>query len=235
MYQIAICDTEQKFCQFMKEKIILFTKKWQVECNVMMWHEKMILKNHLERGERVDLLFLDIGTPEDSGVVLGEFVRGELGNFRMQIVYVSCEKDHGMRLFHTEPMDVFVKPVGEEELEKVLARFIRKQMKLGRFFTYRAGTSAGHIPYDSILFFQSMNHKILIHSTEGRNEFYGKLNDVEEVAPNNFMRIHQSFLVNEFFVRWFNYEDVILQNGQKLSISKPYRGRVQSWISSRTI
>ena len=52
-----------------------------------------------------------------------------------------------------------------------------------------------------------------------RKTFYGKLSAIEEQAPDFFLKIHKSYLINRNYVKEFTYE-VKMTNGDLLSISK---------------
>lgn len=233
MFQIAICDDDKLFCEQFINCLNTAIKKLRIECSFLVWQEGKELIEYLVQKNQVDLLFLDIELEESNGVNLGKFIREELLDFQTQLVYVSHEQGYAMQLFETEPMDFLVKPVEQGQIEKVLQRFLKQQASMGRVFTYRNVHGNVQIPYASIWYFQSMNHKIVIHTIDGQKEFSGKLTDIENMAPDYFVRIHKSYLVNEFFVNRFHYDKVIMRNNQKLTISKTYRSMVQDRISQR--
>lgn len=230
MFQVAICNDEQLFCEYIKGQILAFSERIQAKCNIRVFHTGIELMEALGQRDRVDLLFLDIGLADGNGIEVGKFIREELQDFRMQLVYLSHEQSYAMQLFQTEPMDFLIKPIRKEKLEGVLQRFFRQQAGMRNIFMYKSGHGVSQIPYDSILYFQSMNHKVVIHTTEGQREFYGKLKEVEDAAPDYFVRIHKSYLVNNHFISRFQYEKIILRNGQTLTISKSYRSIIQGHV-----
>lgn len=231
MFQVAICNDEHLFCEYIKGQILAFSKRIQAECNIRVYNTGAALLESLEQRNRVDLLFLDIGLADGNGIELGKFIREELQDFQMQLVYLSHEQGYAMQLFQTEPMDFLIKPIRKEQLDGVLRRFFRQQTGMRKSFMYKRGHGVGQVPFDSILYFQSMNHKVVIHTTEGQREFYGQLGEVEDAVPDYFIRIHKSYLVNEHFISRFQYEKIVLRNGQILTISKSYRGTVQGRVS----
>ena len=230
MFQIAICDDDHLFCEQFKECLDTVIKKLNMDCSIAVWDKGSELKKYLANKNKVNLLFLDIELGESNGVSLGNFIREELSDFQTQIVYISHEPGHAMELFETEPMDFLVKPIGKETIEKIMKRFMKKQIGMGKVFTFKEEHGDAKISYEAIWYFQSMNHKVVIHTIDGQKEFYGKLSDVESKAPDYFLRIHKSFLVNEHFISRFHYDKVILRNEQKLTISKPYRNIVRERI-----
>ena len=65
---------------------------------------------------------------------------------------------------------------------------------------------------------------------EKLEEFYGKLKNVMEELPDDFMMIHQSYIVNQLYVSEYAYDCVKMSDGTVLSISKPYRKEIRGKI-----
>ena len=62
-------------------------------------------------------------------------------------------------------------------------------------------------------------------------EFYGKLNEIEEIlkaSKGAFLRIHQSFLVNYKHIKGLGYDFVIMDNGERISISEERRKTISN-------
>lgn len=233
MFHIAICDDDKIFCEQFKDCVETVVKKLNIECNISIWYKGSELQHYLMNKNQVDLLFLDIMLLESNGVSIGKFIREHLLDFQMQLVYISIEQGYAMQLFETEPMDFLVKPIDKKQVEKIFLRFLKQKSVMGKMFTFMEDRGDAKLPYDSIWYFQSMNHKVVIHTAEGQREFYGKLSDVENIAPDYFIRIHKSYLVNETYVNRFHYDKVILRNNQKLTISKSYRSVVQNRVRQK--
>lgn len=234
MYQIAVCDDDNLFCKQFRHDLDTVVKKLNIECNITVWHTAEALWEHLTNNNKVDLIFLDIEFLTLDGVSLGHFIRERLFDYQIQLVYISHEKEYAMQLFETEPMDFLVKPISTTHIKKVLQRFLKKQAGFGKIFTFKEEYGNSQISYDSIWYFQSMGHKVIIHTADNQRDFYGKLSEVEEIAPKHFIRIHKSFLVNEHFIHRFHYDKIILRDEQILTISKTYRNTVQKRILQAT-
>lgn len=233
MFQIAICDDDKLFCERFKSDLQAVVQKLNIKCNISIWYKGTELQEHVSKKNRVDLLFLDIELEETDGVTIGTHIRENLMDFQMQLVYISHEKGYAMQLFETEPMDFLVKPINQEQIKKVLQRFLKQKINAGKIFTFKEEHGDAKLAFDSIWYFQSMNHKVVIHTAGEQREFYGKLSDVESLAPDYFVRIHKSYLVNENYISRFHYDKVILRNDQKLTISKSYRNIVQERVRQK--
>lgn len=76
------------------------------------------------------------------------------------------------------------------------------------------------------LYFESNKRKIFIVTEQEILELYGKLNEIEETLKTckiSFLRVHQSFLVNYKHISGQSYDSVVMDNGQKISISEDRR------------
>ncbi len=87
-----------------------------------------------------------------------------------------------------------------------------------------------------IVYFDSCNRVIHIFMADGSIErFYGRLNDVEKELSeghHEFLRIHQSFLVNYSYIRRMSFSEVIvlIGNGKEklLRISEDQKKAVRA-------
>ena len=99
MFQIAICDDDKIFCEYFRECLEAVIKKMNIECNISIWYSGAQLQEHLINKNRVDLIFLDIVLVESNGVSIGKFIRENLLDYQVQIVYISNESGYAMQLF----------------------------------------------------------------------------------------------------------------------------------------
>ena len=52
----------------------------------------------------------------------------------------------------------------------------------------------------------SMDKKIVIVKKDGKEEFYGKLKNIAENLPADFLMIHQSYIINPSYVSEYSYD-----------------------------
>jgi DNA-binding LytR/AlgR family response regulator len=90
-------------------------------------------------------------------------------------------------------------------------------------FTYYVRPNYIHIPIRDVMYFASEGRRTHIVSHKHRDTFYQRLDEVENLIKQkhgHFIRIHQSCLVNTYFITSYNRDFVTLLNGEKLRISK---------------
>lgn len=89
-----------------------------------------------------------------------------------------------------------------------------------------------YIPVEDILYVESKLHKLYFYVQEKEicvYTIYNKLDDVEKILINyNFLRIHQSYLVNVKYIKEIKNYMVILKNEIKLVIPKSKYKRVKN-------
>lgn len=221
MFHIAICDDEVVFCSQLEKYLEQYIKKGIVAIEVFYSAEK--LYEALCNGEHYNLIFLDIEFDLTNGIEVGQKIRTELEDEKVQIVYVSAKESYAMELFSVRPMNFLVKPISEWDVIDNVDKAIALSEMYDSFFELKFGPDNYRIPYGSILYFESVNRKIYIHTKRGTREMYGRLNEIEPDTPPNFIRIHQSYLINRMYVTYWNSEEIVLINDCRLPVSQTYR------------
>jgi two-component system LytT family response regulator len=119
--------------------------------------------------------------------------------------------------------DYFFYPDRESEifllLEKVLARIKKNSglipIKINRFIQ--------DFPASKIIYIESSKHYLFFHTTNGAAlKAYAKLDEYENILSGfcNFMRCHQSFIVNMDYVKQLCGHDFIMAGNLRIPIRK---------------
>lgn len=230
MYRVGICDDDKILCALLEEQLHVLSAELSIRLEIEVWYSGEGLENDLKKGMGLDILFLDIELLQKNGIEVGRFIRDELEDIETHIVYISAKENYAMQLFQTQPLDFLIKPISKEKLKEVLSRSMKRKKNEESCFEYQKGSQFFRIPMKEILYFMSMDKKILIIKKDGQEEFYGKLKNMTEQLPADFLMIHQSYIIHREYVSEFSYESVKMMNGDVLSISKPYRKEVRAKI-----
>lgn len=230
MYRIGICDDDKVLCSGLEEQIYDIATQLGIKAEVEVWYSGESIQKDLKKGIQLDLIFLDIELVEKNGIAVGNFIRNEMDDMQTHIVYISSKESYAMQLFKVQPLDFLIKPVSDEQLKEVLLRSRKQKRTEDIYFEYQKGSVLFRLPIQDILYFMSMDKKIIIVKKDGREEFYGKLKSIAEKLPVDFMMIHQSYIIHQAFVREYSYESVTMTNGESLSISRPYRKEIRGKI-----
>lgn len=229
MFRIGICDDEESTCAELETVLYEYSKELGISIDVDVWYKGENLCNYLQN-EELDFLFLDIELVTTDGIKVGKYIRDVLDNSNIMIVYISSKNSYAMSLFKVQPLDFLIKPLESKEIGEVLIKGLALHKKKNLFFECYTKGCRYKIPYKDIIYFYSQNKKIIIVMKSEKIEFNGKLKNVAQEIPHNFLLIHQSYLVNMDYVTECAYDEMKLQDGTILRISQPYRKKVRDAI-----
>ena len=72
-----------------------------------------------------------------------------------------------------------------------------------------------------VLYFEIRGRLIDVHKTDGTSDYYGKISILEEeLREKGFFRCHKSYLIHLKYVTGYNRQDVTLDNGEIIPVSK---------------
>lgn len=229
VFRIGICDDEESMCAELETVLYEYSKELGISIDVDVWYKGENLCNYLQN-EELDFLFLDIELVTTDGIKVGKYIRNVLDNSNIMIVYISSKNSYAMSLFKVQPLDFLIKPLARKEIREVLIKGLTLHKKKNLYFECYTKGCRYKIPYKDIIYFYSQNKKIIIVMKSEKIEFSGKLKNVAQEIPYNFLLIHQSYLVNMDYVTECAYDEMKLQDGTVLRISQPYRKKVRNAI-----
>lgn len=225
MWTIAICDDNERDRYNLEEILEFYCMEKGIAMESDLYYDGIPLYETMSLGKRYDIIFLDVLMTGMNGVAVGENIREKLDDEEVQIVYMSHGVNDAEALFENRPMKFLRKPFRRKRVFQI-ADYARKlNNRPDRRFWYQKKKVLYQVPYREIIYFQSLGRKIEIHTIGGKNEFYGKLSDVlERGLPEQFVQIHQSYIVNKNFIVELCNDRVYLE-GEKgyISISKTFR------------
>lgn len=224
MLYIAICDDDAVLCNHIESYLWDYIQTKTVKVDIYYTGEK--LYKAMCDGQHYDLVFLDIEFKEMNGVELGRKIREELNNNNVQIVYISGKQEYAMDLFSVRPMNFLIKPFSKQDLLSNLEMAIRLVQAQNNCFECKSEAEWIRIPYGQILYFESDNRKVNIHTEQGIKTMYGILNKISEITPKDFIRIHQSYLINRIYIKKWKHNEVTLVNDEIIPVSNTYRKKL---------
>ncbi|MCM1539969.1 MAG: LytTR family DNA-binding domain-containing protein [Blautia sp.] len=230
MYSIGICDDGENICTSIENMLLQYAKKHDIQFDTNVWYTGEGLKEYLEAGNQLDILFLDIELFKMTGIDVGNYIRKQLDNMGMQIIYISGKSSYAQQLFKTQPLDFLVKPILQDQINETMETAIRIIKKKEERFEFQQGKQYYYVPMGDIIYLGSERRKIKVVTMKATFEFYGRLKDVAKRLSEDFVVIHQSYIINKEYVFRYTYEMVELMNGTILTISPANRKLVRDRI-----
>ena len=230
MIRIAICDDDAKIGAEL-ERILQDTfTRLEVESNIQVFISGGELIQSLESGAHYDLLFLDIEFAQEdiNGVEIGRLIRETHHNNTTAIVYISWEKSYSMQLFDIRPLHFLIKPLEPEKVAQVVNTYLQISRHTSKEFSYKKGHNTFKLPLKDIIYFESLERKIVIHLADGRKEeFYGSLKRIysEQLKKLDVLFIHAAYIVNYDYISVVKYDQVLLADSATPLPISPNRRR----------
>jgi two-component system LytT family response regulator len=169
------------------------------------------------------------------------------------VIFTTAYDQYALRAFEIHAIDYLLKPFTRERLASSVER-ARKQILLNQQPTVNGVTGATRSPYANRLVFKSRGRIIFLPVSDIRRisaeENYVRIctqsethllretmaHLEERLDPEMFLRVHRSSIVNLQHVKEVRTEAdgeyaVVLINGDKLSMSRSYRSRINGWLT----
>ncbi|MDE6386648.1 MAG: LytTR family DNA-binding domain-containing protein [Lachnospiraceae bacterium] len=227
MYNIGICDDGENICTSIENMLLQYAQEKNIHVDTNVWYTGESLRDYLVSGGYLDILFLDIELFKMTGIEVGAYIRNQLDNMGLQIVYISGKASYAQQLFKTQPLDFLVKPILQEQINEVMDMALKIAKKRNERFEFQQGKDYYYIPMGDIVYFESKGRKVKVVTMKATFEFYGKLKKVVKCLSEDFIVIHQSYIINKEHVFRYTYEMVELVDGTILAISLANRKLVR--------
>lgn len=207
----------------------------------------------LVRQQKPDLVFLDIRMHGNDAFDVVRELSSDSSFPMPTIVFTTAHDGYALRAFEVHAADYLLKPFTSERLKVAIRRAtlqIQSRQKpqqvppsqgngnpYANRIVFKSRGRILFLPVSSIRWIGAEENYVRI-CTEGESyllrEPIGRLE--EKLDPQSFLRVHRSSIVNLQFVKEVRTESsgesvVILMNGQRLSMSRSYRSRINEWLT----
>lgn len=181
--------------------------------------------------EQPDLVFLDVRMQDGTGFDL----LSQLPDCGFRVIFITAFDEYALRAFRFHAIDYLLKPLSPREFREALEKasnILDAPAKLKTFVAQRSKDrrlslktldSIHLVQVDQIVRCQSDNSYTTVHLSDGRSIVVSRpiKEFEEELTEEQFIRTHQSHLVNLFFVERFDRPTLRLQfsDGQSAPVS----------------
>lgn len=225
--RIAICDDEKGICSHLERMFREAFSKFGHDVIVFQYQLGEDLCQALEEGS-FDLLLVDLGLPGISGVEVGNAVRKEIQNEKIQIVYISAKEEYEMALFETRPLTFLRKPVSQTDVEELAEKFLNVTKNYNIKICLKDKEKHEDISLGDVLYFETRYWRNVAVTCNGKIAFHHSLKEIySEVENNRFLFIHPDYIVNFSYINAFYFDRVEMVDGVVLPIKKAWREEVK--------
>jgi DNA-binding LytR/AlgR family response regulator len=224
---LAVCDDDIPITGMLEKILEKVSKENFIDIEINVFFDGEKLSSAVERGDRFDIIYLDIEMKAENGIVAAKRIRKY--DKKVYIVYVTNHENYMRSSFDVRPFRFLLKPVNEKEVRKSFLDAYDEISAVDYYFRYKYRKSHFKILIADVLYFESQKRKIKIKTLDSSFEMYGKLNDIQKMLGREksvFLRVHQSYLINYRHVLNVAYEYVIMNNLEQIPISEDRRKKI---------
>lgn len=220
MVSIGICDDSEVELLMLQNFIVnhFDEKKLEYQLFTFSSGEELL---EFYNNSKLDLLFLDIYMKNINGIETGKLIRNI--DVHVEIIFCTASTDYALESYNILAFGYLVKPFDPVKLRILLDKFIDAQPHTEhKHLIVKSNYNDRVIDFDSIIHIESDDKVLLIYTTDHEViKTYGKLNEVEEqLNSSEFLRCHQSYIINMGHIKSVNENDFITTDDQMIPIRK---------------
>ena len=181
----------------------------------------------LKSQEDFDISFLDMEMDEVSGMDVARHIRHdqeEKGSTKSIIIFVTGYNKYMNDAFDVSAFHYLMKPINEEKFRTVFERAIKElsaaEERTNRYILIKSSRTQQRVYLKDIYHIESANKKVIIHTTTGILENYGKMEEFEQMTGGSFYRCHRCYLVNMEKIASYTADTIQVTNGEKLILAQ---------------
>lgn len=223
MIKVAICDDEQihidKINSLLKDKIS------QYNLNITSYNNGESILEVLKTQEHFDIIFLDIEIGEKSGLNVAEYLHEN--SIDSIIIFITSHVSYVSDTFRLGAFQFLIKPINDIDFNKDFNRAIDLYKAKHEKYQIKWFSVSATVEYGKITYIESYNRHLFVHTNEQNYECVGKLAEQEEkLKVYNFVKCHQSFIVNLALIKQITDNEIIFNDGKTVPLSRKYKKSV---------
>lgn len=218
MFNIAICDDEEKYVLQTKEKVINILKDFEFEISTYTSGRDIISDS-----KRIDILFIDIEMPDLSGIETIKILRES--NPSVIVFIITNYTNYMTDVFRVGTFQFLKKPLNEDDLKYDLLRAIDVYKKEHFQIKIRENDKIRIIDISKIKYLEIYQKELKFRLLKETVIIRGKMFEYGELLQMyGFAKTHKSFLINMAYIKRIGQNEIELEGiDEKIPLSRNYK------------
>lgn len=229
---IAICDDCESDVLIARDIIKKSLKDIHVAADIVCYNCAEDVKSKLfEHKESLDILILDIDMPGVSGMELAEELR--TNNMNLIIIFLTNHEEFVFKAIEFQPFRYIRKIRIKTEMPLAICSAVKViEIKRDKQIILNTDDGEMKIMLSEIMYFETEKRKIAIHLQNDKKILVNKkISEIQEmINKENFIMIHRCCVVNVDYIKNISDSIVMLDNNEKLIVSRPRYKTVKQQI-----
>ena len=223
--KVAVCDDDRAIIEQIEEYIEIIHDK-SLEYEVFFCAEE--LQRYITGVDtNFDVYILDIEMKEMSGIDFAKKLREK--NVNALIIFITSHPRYVFDVFETITFDCIEKPLTLETLKRVLEKTKRYLGVAEKSFVFSYRKNNYSVAFSNISYLEKEGRKVWIYTTSDK-KYQCNMTLVEiwsQLDTEIFGMLNKSLIVNISKIEGIIGENVALQDGKMLYVSRDYRKEIK--------
>ena len=188
--------------------------------------------------ETPNLVFIDIDNSFEKPFELVNELNLLFSDYFPVFIAISSSKDKAYEAIKNDFFDFILNPLTELEIRKSILKFKKRNpATINKNICLKSYKDYQYLNTDEILFLKADNNTTDFYMSDGNIiSAFKTLKTFEDVLPENFLRIHKSYIINKNFVSRIQYGKLICtikKNSYDIPFTKTYIDNIE--IMNKTL
>ena len=219
MLKIAVCDDTKEECALIVEYTSAFFTEQGREVHIDIYGNGTQL---LESGTQYDLYLLDVMMPGITGIETA----ARLGNGCRAVVFITSSLEAAVDGYSVNAAGFILKPVERKSFWATMERVVRRRLGVKKAVLPVVHNRVNvELPLERLAWFENRLHRVFVKLADGEIlSVNQKLSELQLVLEphSQFLRCHQSYLVNLDYVDKLEDSCFYMKDGQMIPISRNF-------------
>lgn len=218
--RFALCDDLKQDRELLRAYLRDALAERRITADIEVFDSGDALLEHLSR-EPFDAYFLDIYMQGMTGVQTAYRLLEK--DARTVIVFITSSPDHMADGFQIGAVHYLVKPVTLDSVGQALERVLRLLDKPEAYITLQIGRMEKQVLLEDIVFVESRERQCLIHTKKEVMPPYIRLDELQAMLDDRFLRCHRSYLINMAETEGLFSDGFLMSDGAAVPVKRDKR------------
>ncbi len=149
---------------------------------------------YLQLHANIDLLFLDINMPQQSGLDFYKTLKNP-----PQVIFTTAYSQYAVEGFEVNAIDYLLKPIAYERFLTAINKVLNNETSIqndDNFIVLKENKALHKVFYKDIQYVEAFGDYVKVHIQDKTITTHSTFSKLIENLPNNFLRTHKSFSIN---------------------------------------
>lgn len=236
---ITVCDDSEKDRRQMMHLLLHYAFARKYDFHIEEFQKGRQLQEQYRTKGAFQILFMDIEMPEESGIDVADRIKRTVDH-DVKVVFVSNYPEYMQDSFKVHPYHFLQKPVTDIEVQKLMDDVLFDVAYNKTLVTIIDGYENEYtLNINDIYYLETVdakNKELAFHLKDKTIHAKGILSAwSHSLQEHAFHVCSRTVLVNLMHIHFFNGLDVILDNGEKISVSKRNKKRLVSQYLNQVV